>query len=161
MKKIAMTPEATPVSGRKSLSGLTPDPRALVGFHCAFNRRDHSAMSDNWVQSAKSVMDNRLRDICRGWVAIRELNARMFTGPAPVYAGFSGSTQYQASGMFYVVGLERRYFRRDGIEVKFAVRNSCILRKLSGCWRQIRHRGSIENPALLDRCQCTVRGTAE
>ncbi len=156
-----MIPEKAPVTGNEPLAELTPAQRALVGFYCAFNRRDLSAMSENWAQSDEAVMDNPLGDICRGWPAIREVYTRIFTGPVLVYVEFYDYTLHEAAGMFYVVGRERGYFRRDGIEVELAVRTSRIFRKLSGRWRQTHHHGSIESPALLDRYQRAVRGTAE
>lgn len=62
--------------------------------------------------------------------------------------------------MFHAVGRERGYFERDGRQIELAIRTSRVFRKHEGCWHQIHHHGSIEDPLLLERYQKAVRGEA-
>ena len=149
---------ATPITGKEGQMTNDSTRYALVGFYNAFNTRDLPAMSRNWAQTDEIAMDNPLGGIRRGWPAIREVYERIFTGPARVYVEFYDYTLHEVGDIFYAVGRERGYIRRDANQIDLAIRTSRIFRKFNGRWLQVHHHGSIEDPALLDRYQKAVRG---
>mgnify|MGYP000386127376 CR=1 FL=1 len=147
------------INGRNCYMGSQAPVLALIAFYAAFNDRDLTAMERNWwTEGDEAVMANPLGGIRRGWPAIREVYERIFTGPAKVYVEFYDYTLHEAGEVFYTVGRERGYFERDGLQIELAIRTSRMFRKLDGRWRQLHHHGSIEDPALLERYQKTVRG---
>jgi ketosteroid isomerase-like protein len=148
----------TVINGRNCYMGSVGPVLALIAFYAAFNDRDLKAMERNWwTENETAAMANPLGGLYRGWPAIREVYARIFTGEATVYVEFYDYTLQESGDMFYAVGRERGHLERDGEQVELAIRTSRVFRKQDGRWRQIHHHGSIEDPALLERYQKAVR----
>jgi ketosteroid isomerase-like protein len=135
----------------------TPE-AALEQFYAAFNGRDLALMSENWAQTDEIALDNPLGGIRRGWAEIRPLYEGVFAGPAVVYVEFYDYTLHLGQELFYAVGRERGHFRRGDTEVALAIRTSRVFRQIDGCWKQVHHHGSIEDPDLLARYQSAVLG---
>lgn len=153
-----MLPIQQAITGNEDQGQLTSPYQALVQFYCAFNAGDMQMMSDNWAQSDDSAMDNPLGGIKRGWPEIQSVYERIFGGPATVYVEYFDYTIHESAEMFYAVGRERGYFRRDGEDIPLAIRTSRIFMKTDGRWKQVHHHGSIEDPHLLARYQAAVLG---
>lgn len=151
-----MEPTQIPITGREGQGELTKPFEALVQFYHAFNHRDTKEMADNWAQTEEIAMDNPLGGIKRGWLEIKPVYERIFSGPARVYVEYYDYTLHVTPDMFYAVGRERGYFRFAGNEVKLAIRTSRVFRKIEGRWRQVHHHGSIDDPALLAQYQSAV-----
>jgi len=156
-----MIPIREAITGKEDQGQLTSPHQALVQFYCAFNLCDMQKMSGNWAQSEDIAMDNPLGDIKRGWPGIEAIYRRIFDGPAEVYVEYFDYTIHETAEMFYVVGRERGYFRLGGEEITLAIRTSRIFRKFDGCWKQVHHHGSIEDPELLAKYQAAVVGKKE
>jgi len=132
--------------------------QALAQFYRAFNKRDLAMMKENWANTDEIAMDNPLGGIKRGWSEIKTVYENIFNGSAEVYVEYYDYTIHETEEMFYAVGRERGYFRRDGEEIKLAIRTSRFFQKINGRWRQVHHHGSIDNPQLLEIYQSTVLG---
>jgi ketosteroid isomerase-like protein len=149
------------INGRNCYMGSKGPVLALIAFYAAFNDRDLVAMERNWwTADETAVMANPLGGLYRGWPAVREVYARIFTGGATVYVEFYDYTLQEVGDIFYAVGRERGRLDRDGQRLELAIRTSRVFRKQDGRWRQIHHHGSIEDPALLERYQQAVRDRA-
>lgn len=105
------------------------------------------------------MLDNPLGGIRRGWAEIEPLYQRLFTGAARVKVVFFDYTIHQGGDMFFAAGRERGSFERGGEKIDLAIRTSRIYRYVGGCWCQIHHHGSIEDPDLLARYQAAVLKT--
>lgn len=151
---------AAPITGKECLVSNHGPLYALVGFYSAFNTRDLPAMGRNWAHSDEVIMTNPLGDVRRGWPAIREVYEKIFNGPAKVYVEFYDYSLHATDEMFYAVGRERGYCERGDQRIELAIRTSRVFRRLDNRWQQVHHHGSIDNPALLERYQKTVRGEA-
>ncbi len=160
-----MTIEHTAITGNE-IPAHGDSPRdALLAFYRAFNHRDLAAMAANWLQSTDAVMSNPIGGIKRGWEEIRAGYDKIFNGPAQVYVEFYDYSIQQQGDMFCAVGRERGHCTIDGATenktLPLAIRTSRIyIREWDavglGCWRQIHHHGSIENPQLLDDYQRAI-----
>jgi ketosteroid isomerase-like protein len=139
------------------LGGSTPE-AALEQFYAAFNGRDLALMADNWAQTDDIALDNPLGGIRRGWADIRQLYERVFSGEAVVYVEFFDYTLHVGRDLFYAVGRERGYLHRGDTDLALAIRTSRVFRQLDGCWKQVHHHGSIEDPEMLARYQSAVPG---
>jgi ketosteroid isomerase-like protein len=139
------------------LADGTPE-AALQQFYAAFNGRDLALMEENWAQTDEIALDNPLGGIRRGWAEIRPLYERVFSGEAVVYVEFHNYTLHVGQDLFYAVGRERGHFRKGDTELALAIRTSRVFRQFSGCWKQVHHHGSIEDPELLARYQSAVLG---
>jgi hypothetical protein len=53
---------------------------------------------------------------------------------------------------------ERRELRTAGTVIDPAMRTNRIFRLMDGCWQQVHHHGSIDDPDLLSRYQRAVLG---
>ena len=153
-----MKPIQEAITGKEAQDGSSTPYQALVQFYCAFNSGDMKMMSENWRQSDDIAMDNPLGGIKRGWTEIQPVYERIFNGAAEVYVEYFDYTIHETAEMFYAVGRERGWFRLNGEEITLAIRTSRIFRKVSGCWKQVHHHGSIEDPQLLARYQVGVLG---
>ncbi len=153
-----MQPIQKPITGKESQGDLLLPQQALIQFYCAFNSGDMVAMSKNWQQSEEIAMDNPLGGIKRGWNEIKEVYAKIFSGPALVYVEYYDYTIHETSETFYAVGRERGYFRLGEDEVTLEIRTSRIFKRVDGAWKQVHHHGSIEDPKLLERYQAAVSG---
>lgn len=149
------------ITGNEEQEQLSSPYHALIQFYCAFNSGDMQMMSENWAQSDDIAMDNPLGGVKRGWAEIEAVYRHIFNGPAEVYVEYFDYTIHETAEMFYTVGRERGYFRLGGKEITLAIRTSRIFRKFNGCWKQVHHHGSIEDPQLLAKYQTAVTGKKE
>jgi limonene-1,2-epoxide hydrolase len=124
-----MQPVQTPITGSETIIDLTLPHQALSQFYKAFNGRDLSLMSQNWLQSPEIAMDNPLGGIKRGWEEIRAVYERIFRGPAIVYVEFYDFTLHTNKDMFYAVGRERGSVRTGAQELSLAIRTSRIFKR--------------------------------
>ncbi|KAB0667379.1 nuclear transport factor 2 family protein [Oryzomonas japonica] len=150
--------EQVPVTGREDKNSLTPPLRALAEFYEALNGRDMEKMARNWAQSDEAVMDNPLGGIKRGWEEIRGVYERLFNSRSEFRFEFYDYTFHTAGEIFYVAGRERGEFRVGETVLNLAIRTSRIFRLMDGCWRQVHHHGSIDDPDLLASYQKAVLG---
>lgn len=145
------------ITGNVRPETVTTPLDALTEFYYAFNHRDIGAMSANWLDSPEIALSNPLGGIRRGWDEIRAVYERIFNGTAQVYVEYYDYTILRNGDIFCAVGRERGWFRKGGEEVSLAIRTSRIFMRRDGCWRQVHHHGSIDDPALLDRYQMAVQ----
>jgi hypothetical protein len=153
-----MQPIQTAITGKEKFEDLSKPYQALAQFYNAFNNRNMTEMSRNWLQSSEIAMDNPLGGIKRGWDEIKLVYEKIFNGPAEVYVEYYDYTIHETSNMFYAVGRERGYFKIGADEITLAIRTSRIFKRVDGIWKQVHHHGSIENPELLLRYQNAVSG---
>jgi len=152
-----MKTEQNPITGREELGDIKTPVQALVQFYYAFNRRDLKTMSQNWLQSPESEMDNPLGGIKRGWAEIEPVYRSIFEGTARVEVEFYDYTIHETPEFFYAVGRERGTLRLPtGEALSLAIRTSRIFRRVNGVWKQVHHHGSIDDPKLLERYQAAV-----
>jgi len=151
-----MQPIQTAITGNEKFEDLSKPYQALVQFYNAFNNRNMTAMSNNWLQTSEIAMDNPLGGIKRGWVEIKSVYEKIFNGPAEVYVEYFDYTIHETNEMFYAVGRERGYFKIGADEITLAIRTSRVFKRVNGIWKQVHHHGSIENPDLLTRYQNAV-----
>lgn len=154
-----MKPQQQPITGKEKQGDLSKPYQALVQFYYAFNHRDLETMSGNWSQADDIAMDNPLGGIKRGWDEIGKVYGKIFSGPAEVYVEYFDYTIHESAEMFYAVGRERGYFKCNSEKIDLAIRTSRIFKLINGCWKQVHHHGSIEDPNLLDRYQQAVNMT--
>lgn len=152
-----MDPLLPPITGQETAIDPSRPLGALADFYAAFNGRDLVRMQAHWAGGEDIAMSNPLGGIKRGWSEIREVYARIFSGPATVRVDFHDYTLHQEGGLLYAVGRERGEFHRDTTVLALAIRTSRIFRREEGRWRQVHHHGSIEDPALLKAYQEAVR----
>jgi limonene-1,2-epoxide hydrolase len=153
-----MQPVQTPITGSEALSDLAPPLQALSQFYKAFNGRDLQLMSQNWLQSSETAMDNPLGGIKRGWKEIQVVYERVFQGPARVHVEFYDYTLHAGDDMFYAVGRERGSLRMGDQELSLAIRTTRIFKRVGTFWKQVHHHGSIETPELLAKYQGLILG---
>jgi hypothetical protein len=48
-------------------------------------------------------------------------------------------------------------FNTRDLALDLAIRTTRIFRRVDGCWRQVHHHGSMDDPALLETYQRVVR----
>jgi ketosteroid isomerase-like protein len=146
----------TPITGREDLDGLNEPIQALAQFYRAFNGRDLALMAENWEDSESIAMDNPLGGIKRGWVEIRSVYERIFTGAARAQVEFYDYTLHVIGDVFYAVGRERGVFESGGKKLDLAIRTTRIFGRTGSRWRQVHHHGSIDDPSLLGAYQEAV-----
>ncbi len=146
-----------PITGEEERGTLTEPAEALSQFYRAFNNRDLALMEQNWDASGEAVMANPLGGVKRGWAEIREVYRRLFEGRARVRVEFHDYTLTAADDVFWAMGRERGISETDGGSIRLAIRTSRVFRRVNGRWRQIHHHGSIDDPALLETYQKSVR----
>jgi len=144
------------ITGNTRPLTVTTPQEALEEFYFAFNQRDLETMRQNWLPSQTIAMSNPLGGIRRGWDEIGPVYERIFSGTTRVYVEYYDFDIMQTDAMFCAVGRERGWFRKDGEEIKLAIRTSRIYMLAGSRWRQIHHHGSIDDPALLARYQAAV-----
>jgi ketosteroid isomerase-like protein len=154
-----MQPVQAPITGSEAASPETPL-GALAEFYRAFNRGDLELMQANWASGEDVAMDNPLGGIKRGWREIRSVYETLFQGAAEVHVEFWDYTLHQGADFFYAVGRERGEWRLGDERLPLAIRSTRLFRRSDKRWRQVHHHGSIDDPALLQRYQELVRGTA-
>lgn len=153
-----MNPIQKAITGNEDQGDLSSSYQALVQFYCAFNSKNMEMMSENWAQSEEIAMDNPLGGIKRGWGEIQRVYEHIFSGSAEVTVEYFDYTIHETAEMFYAVGRERGYFRIGSNEVQLAIRTTRIFQKMEGCWKQVHHHGSIDDPGLLSSYQSAVLG---
>lgn len=144
------------ITGQEDMGDLSTPYLALVQFYKAFNHRNIQLMSENWDQSDDIAMSNPLGGVKRGWDQIQQVYDRIFNGQAEVYVEYYDYTIHQTDTMFYAVGRERGYFKKNHQEIQLAIRTSRIFQMSNGTWKQVHHHGSIEYPKLLETYQKAV-----
>ena len=153
-----MQTTTTAITGKEDQGDLSTAYQALVQFYYAFNEGDIATMSANWLQADEIAMDNPLGGIKRGWNEIRPVYESIFNGPAEVYVEYYDYSIHESPDMFYAVGRERGSFRLGEVEIKLAIRQRLIFKRVDNGWNQVHHHGSIENPELLEQYQSAVLG---
>jgi hypothetical protein len=76
------------ISGKESPAGDGSALDALIDFYRSFDASDLNALAGNWADGEAPSMDNPIGGIRRGWPAIREGYAKLFSGPAIVRVAF-------------------------------------------------------------------------
>ena len=144
------------ITGKQDIFQKGGPQSALQDFYQAFNARDLQKMTANWLQTEEASMSNPLGGVRRGWDEVAAVYQRIFSGKAEVYVEFYDYSIHQSEGVFCAVGRERGTFETSGQKIELAIRTSRIYRKLDGCWQQLHHHGSIEQPELLKSYQAAV-----
>lgn len=148
-----MTTDSATIDGRHYAPDRNDIENALQQFYHAFNNGDLELMRANWLQGGDACMANPLGGVRRGWADIEPVYVRIFHGSARVYVEFHDYRLYPLQDAMVAVGRERGHVERDGRRLELAIRTSRVYRLEAGCWRQLHHHGSIENPALLKAYQ--------
>jgi hypothetical protein len=153
-----MRPIQSPITGNEPVADLTKPEQALSQFYRAFNHRDLSLMSRNWLQSEDAAMDNPLGGIKRGWLEIESVYRSIFEGAAVVTVEFFDYTLHSIEDIFfYAVGRERGLLvTGDGTRLPLQIRTSRLFKRVDDGWRQVHHHGSIDDPELLQQYQSLV-----
>ena len=103
-------------------------------------------------------MDNPIGGIRRGWPAIREGYAKLFSGPAIVRVAFHDFVVQGNNDFYLFVGREKGYCETPSVRLELRIRTSRWFVKMRGVWRQLHHHGSIDEPALLADYQRAILG---
>lgn len=149
-------PDPIPITGREHPVDPNVPEGALSDFYRAFNSRDLSLMSQNWLTTDEASMDNPLGGIKRGWDEVKGVYQRIFSGPAKVEVEFFEYRIHADAGTFLAVGRERGTLTSDSVSIDLRIRTSRWFRRVDGRWRQLHHHGSIDEPELLARYQAAV-----
>jgi hypothetical protein len=81
---------------------------ALIGFYRAFNASDMKALAANWAADEEAPsMDNPIGGIRRGWPAIRDGYAKLFSGPATLRVTFQDFSAQGNDDYHLFVGREK------------------------------------------------------
>lgn len=148
----------TAITGQEVRGQDTTPLSALCDFYHAFNNRDLGLMEANWLQSDEASMSNPLGGVKRGWIGIREVYEKIFSGKAQVYVEFYDYSIHPVAGMFIAVGRERGTLTVNQRIIELAIRTSRTYQMDDGRWKQLHHHGSIENASLLADYQTTLLG---
>jgi len=70
------------ITGKESPAGDGSALDALIDFYRSFNASDLKALAANWSDGDAPSMDNPIGGIRRGWPAIKEGYAKLFSGQA-------------------------------------------------------------------------------
>lgn len=147
----------TAITGNENFKDLTNPTQVLAQFYSAFNNQDFELMSQNWLQSEQTTMDNPLGGIKRGWDEIKSIYSRIFNGKAKVYVEFYDYTIIDLDGGFCAIGRERGYLEINEQKLELAIRTSRVFKIIDGEYKQVHHHGSIESPQLLKEYQELVK----
>jgi hypothetical protein len=104
-------------------------------------------------------MDNPIGGIRRGWPAIGEGYAKLFSGPAIVRVSFHDFVAHGNNDFHLFVGREKGYCETPAVRLELRIRTSRWFVKMRGVWRQLHHHGSIDEPALLADYQRAIGAT--
>jgi hypothetical protein len=139
------------------ITGIEPpaDTAALDAliFYWAFNASDLKSLGANWADGESPSMDNPIGGIRRGWPAIREGYAKLFSGPAPV-AWRSTISQRKVTMTITSSWDLKKACAKPPLELR--IRTSRWFVKERGAWRQLHHDGSIDEPAILAEYQRAI-----
>jgi hypothetical protein len=147
------------ITGRESLADDGSPLDALIVFYRAFNASDLEALGANWADGEAPSMDNPIVGIRRGWPAIREGYAKLFSGRATVRVAFHDFVAQGNNDFHLFVGREKGYCETPAVRLELRIRTSRWFVKMRGVWRQLHHHGSIDEPALLAEYQRAILGT--
>ena len=101
-------------------------------------------------------MDNPIGGIRRGWPAIREGYAKLFSGPATVRVAFHDFSAQGNNDYHLFVGREKGLCETPAVRLELRIRTSRWFVKVRGAWRQLHHHGSIDEPAMLAEYQRAI-----
>jgi SnoaL-like domain len=133
------------ITGREPLADDGSPLDALIGFYRAFNASDMNALAANWADGDAPSMDNPIGGTRRGWPAIRDGYAKLFSGPATVRVAFH---DFAAQGSC----------ETPSVRIGLRIRTSRWFVKMRGVWRQLHHHGSIDEPGMLADYQRVILG---
>ena len=145
------------INGSENSVDISEPLISLIQFYKAFNEGSLSLMRKNWLNDPSVSMANPLGEIRKGWVEIEHLYSSLFSGPITVYVEFYDFSVYCQRDTFLAVGRERGHCSIDGSTIELAIRTSRFYVRRGGCWKQLHHHGSIDNPKLLQDYQTAVR----
>jgi hypothetical protein len=117
---------------------------------------DLKALGANWADGEAPSMDNPIGGIRRGWPAIREGYAKLFSGPATVRAAFHDFSAQGNNDYHLFVGREKGLCETPAVRLELRIRTSRWFVKVRGAWRQLHHHGSIDEPAMLAEYQRAI-----
>src|SRR6266571_2502166 len=137
------------ITGREPPAGDGSALDALIDFYRAFNASDLKALGANWADGEAPSIDNPIGGIRRGWPAIREGYAKLFSGPATVRVAFHDFTAQGNNDYHLFVGREKGFCETPAVRLELRIRTSRWFVKMRGAWRQLHHHGSIDEPAML------------
>jgi hypothetical protein len=141
------------ITGREPPAGDGSALDALIDFYRAFNASDLKALGANWADGEAPSMDNPIGGIRRGWPAIREGYAKLFSGPATVRVAFHDFSAQGNNDYHLFVGREKGLCVTTAVRLELRIRTSRWFVKVRGAWRQLHHHGSIDEPAMLAEYQ--------
>jgi ketosteroid isomerase-like protein len=148
----------TEITGRETPARDGSALYALIDFYRAFNASDLEALAANWAEGDAPSMDNPIGGIRRGWPAIKEGYAKLFSGPATVRVAFHDFTAQGNNDYHPFVGREKGFCETPAVRIELRIRTSRWFVKMRGVWRQLHHHGSIDEPALLADYQRAIFG---
>ena len=147
------------ISGKETPAGDGSALDALIGFYRAFNASDLTALAANWADREAPSMDNPIGGLRRGWPAISEGYAKLFSGPAIVRVVFHDFAAQGNNDFHLFVGREKGYCETRAVRLELRIRTSRWFVRMRGVWRQLHHHGSIDEPALLADYQRAILRT--
>jgi hypothetical protein len=154
-----MAARLTEVTGREARSSSRDALDALIDFYRAFNAHI-DGLAANWEQGNSPSMDNPMGGIRRGWQSISEGYLKLFGGPAIVRVTFQDFTSQGGDDWHLFVGLEKGTCITPDVKMEVRFRTTRWFTRTGGAWRQLHHRGSIEEPGMLAEYQKTILGAA-
>ena len=137
------------ITGREPLADDGSPLDALVGFYRAFNASDMNALAANWADGEAPSMDNPIGGTRRGWPAIRDGYAKLFSGPATVRVAFHDFSAQGNNDYHLFVGREKGSCETPSVRIGLRIRTSRWFVKMRGVWRRLHHHGSIDEPGML------------
>ncbi len=153
----SIPPIQEPVTGHEHIADPAQPQFALAQFYRALGARDLALIERNWDDSPEAVMDNPLGGIRRGWAEIRQTYEALFSAAWAYSFEFWDYTLHRSGEVFWAVGRERGRLSKEGETLDLAIRTTRLFRWRDGCWRQVHHHGSIEDPEMLARYVAAVR----
>jgi ketosteroid isomerase-like protein len=146
------------ITGREPTTGDGSALDALIEFYRAFNACDLNALAASWADGETPSMDNPIGGIRRGWPAIKDGYAKLFSGPATVRVALHDFVAQGDSDFHLFVGREKGDCETPTVRLELRIRTSRWFVKTRGVWRQLHHHGSIDEPALLTDYQRAIFG---
>lgn len=153
-----MTTHLLEITGHEDGPGDGSALDALVRFYRAFNTKDLTGLSVNWLDGERPSMDNPIGGIRRGWPSIREGYEKLFHGPAEVKVAFHDFTSEGGADWHLFVGREKGTCAVATGTIDLRIRTTRWFVKSAGAWRQLHHHGSIEEPGVLASYQRAIFG---
>jgi len=120
------------LTGREAPAGDGSALDALIDFYRGFNASDLKALAANWAEDNAPSMDNPIGGIRRGWPAIKEGYAKLFSGPATVRVAFHDFTAQGNNDYHLFVGREKGFCETPAVRVELRIRTSRWFIKIRG-----------------------------